>query len=98
MLSLNTDVSDSILTDLGTHGKVRDVVYEIDAVTMQVRTSELAAIQQLPYVASANPDAVRNGAPVDTVSVTDFSDGLSTWDLDAINVTDFGLNNRQVSL
>jgi subtilisin family serine protease len=47
-------------------------------------------------VAAANPDAERNGAPVDTVAATDFMDGLSTWDQDAINVTDYGFNNRQV--
>jgi subtilisin family serine protease len=93
---LNTDVSDAILADLGTHGKVRDVVTEIDAVTMQIHAGDLATIQQLPYVASANPDAERNGAPVDTVQATDFSAGLSTWDLDAINVTDSGWDNRQV--
>jgi subtilisin family serine protease len=93
---LNTDITDAILVDLGTHGTVRDVVYEIDAITMQVRSGELATIQTLPYVAAANPDAERNGAPVDMVSATDFNDGLSTWDLDAINVTDFGFNNRQV--
>jgi subtilisin family serine protease len=84
---LNTDITDAILTDLGTHGKVRDVVYAIDAVTMQVRASELAALQALPYVTAANPDAERKGAPVDTVAATDFMDGLSTWDLDAVNVT-----------
>ncbi|MFZ5858470.1 MAG: S8 family peptidase [Chloroflexota bacterium] len=94
---LNTDITDSILTDLGTYGKVRDVVYEVDALTMQIRASELGAIQSLPYVAAANPDAERNGAPVDTVAVSDFMDGLSTWDQDAINVTDFGFNNRQVA-
>ena len=33
---LNTDITDSILVDLGTHGTVRDVVYEINTVTMQV--------------------------------------------------------------
>jgi len=87
---LNTDISDAILADLGTHGKVRDLVPEIDALTMQVRESELAVIRDLPYVAAANPDAVRNGAPVDAVDATDFMDGLSTWDLDAINVTDKG--------
>ncbi|MBE0680625.1 MAG: S8 family serine peptidase [Anaerolineales bacterium] len=93
---LNTDVTNAILADLGTRGTVRDVVYEIDALTMQIRSANLRAIQALPYVASASPDAERNGAPVDTVSVTDFMDGLSTWDQDAINVTDFGFNNRQV--
>ena len=28
--------------------------------------------------------------PLDTVEVEDFTDGISTWDLDAINVTDLG--------
>ncbi len=29
--------------------------------------------------------------------MTDFSDGLSTWDIDAVGVTDFGFDNRQVA-
>ncbi len=94
---LNTSINDVVLTELGTHGKVIDVLYEINALTMKVRESELPAVQALPFVASANPDAERNGAPVDTVSATDFMDGLSTWDQDAINVTDYGFNNRQVA-
>lgn len=88
---LNTSITNAILTDLGKHGTVRDVVYEINALSMQVRAGDLAAIQSLPYVAAANPDAVRNGAPVDSVAATNFMDGLSTWDLDAINVTDLGV-------
>jgi subtilisin family serine protease len=94
---LNTSITDAILADLGTQGKVRDVVYEIDAVTMQIRAGDLTAIQSLPYVAAANPDATRNGAPVDTVAASNFMDGRSTWDLDAINVTDYGFDNRQVA-
>lgn len=94
---LNTDITDAILADLGTHGKVRDTIYEIDAVTMQIRAAELGVVQTLPYVASASPDAERKGAPIDTVSAEDFMNGLSTWDQDAINVTDFGFNNRQVA-
>ena len=62
----------------------------INAVTLQAKSSELAAIRALPYVVAANPDQERRGGPVDTVAVTDFANGLSTWDLDAINVTDFG--------
>jgi subtilisin family serine protease len=96
-VALNTDVTDVILADLATHGKVREVIYEIDALTMQAPASELPVIAALPYVAAANPDAERNGAPVDTVAATDFMDGLSTWDLDAVNVTDFGFDNRQVA-
>jgi len=94
---LKTDVTKAILADLGTHGTVRDVLAEIKAVTMQAKASELATIQALPYVASANPDAERKGAPVDAVAATDFSNGLSTWDMDAINVTDYGFNNRKVA-
>ena len=85
---LNTPVTQAILDDLGTRGKVRDVVPEINAVTMQAAAGQLAAIQTLPYVASANPDAERKGAPIDTVTAEDFAAGLNTWDLDAVNVTD----------
>ncbi len=94
---LKTDITDAILTALATHGAIRDVVYEIKAVTLQARAGELATIQALPYVAAANPDEARTGAPIDTVAATNFTNGLSTWDMDAINVTDFGFNNRQVA-
>jgi subtilisin family serine protease len=88
---LKTEVTDSLLADLGAHGTVRDVVYEIKAVTLQAPQNQLSVIRALPYVAAANPDAARNGAPVDTVAATDFANGLSTWDQDAINVTEFGV-------
>lgn len=87
---LNTDVTDANLLDLAKYGKVRDVVYEIKAVTMQILAADLSKIRALPYVASANPDAIRTGAPIDTVADTDFSEGANTWNLDAINVTNFG--------
>jgi len=94
---LKHDVTNEVLADIARYGKVRDVVYEIDALTMQVRETDLDTIRALPYVAAANPDAVRDGSPVDTVAAGDFMDGLSTWDQDAINVTDFGFDNRQVA-
>ena len=87
---LNTDVTDAILADLGTHGKVFNKIVEINAVTMSVPETELPVIQALPYVKAAGPDQVRNGSPVDTVSATNFTGGINTWDLDAVNVTDFG--------
>ena len=87
---LKTDITPVFLAALGQYGKVRDVVTEIKAVTLQAPESALPAIQKLPFVAAANPDAKRTGAPVDTVEVTNFANGLSTWDMDAINVTNFG--------
>ncbi len=94
---LNTPPTGVVLIDLGRFGKIRDVVPEIRAVTLQADSTRLAAIRALPYVVAANPDMERKGAPVDTVAATNFANGLSTWDLDAINVTDFGFNNRQVA-
>ena len=89
-VALSYDINDELLADIGTHGRVKVVMPEIRALTMQVRVSELAVIRALPYVASASPDAERHAAPIDAVSAEDFMNGINTWDLDAINVTDFG--------
>ena len=94
---LKGGITKAALAELGRFGRVRDEIPALNAVTLQARESELAAIQALPVVVSASPDAERKGAPVDTVEATDFGDGLSTWDLDAINVTDFGFANRRVN-
>jgi subtilisin family serine protease len=94
---LNTAVSQPILADLGTHGKVRDVVPEINAVTLVAKASELPKIQALPYVLAAGPDQERNTGPVQTDAEV-FDAGFSTWDLDAINVTSApGSGTRAVS-
>lgn len=85
---LNTPATDAILAELSQHGKVRDVVAEINLVTLQAAESELAAIRALPFVAAVNPDAERSGAPIDTVAATNFLNGINTWNLDAVNVTD----------
>ena len=61
------------------------------------KANVISKIQALSFVDGANPDAERNAPPIDAVSVDDFADGLSTWNLDAINVTDFGSNIRQVA-
>lgn len=87
---LNTPVTDAILADLAKYGPVTDVLKELKAVVIRAPKSSLTTIQKLSYVALANPDAERKGAPTDAVAVTDFTGGLNTWNLDAINVTDFG--------
>jgi subtilisin family serine protease len=93
---LNTEVSDAILAELGGFGKVLNVYDELNALRVRAKADQLSAIQNLPYVEAANPDAERTGRPIDTVLAEDFVDGLSSWDLDAINVTDYGFDNRQV--
>jgi len=93
---LNTEITDDVLAVLGDYGKVTDQIPEINSLSMKVKVGDLAEIQGLSFVDAANPDAVRNGAPIDTVAAEDFSDGLSTWNLDVINVTEPGFDNRQV--
>ena len=94
---LNQTVNDNILKDLSAYGKVRDVLPQINAVMLFGAYSNLDAIKALPFVGDAAPDSESYMPPLDTVEVTDFADGLSTWDLDAINVTDFGFDNRTVA-
>ena len=87
---LKTPVTDNILKDLSAYGTVIDVVPAIKALTMRIASGNLSVIQKLTYVSQANPDADRNGSPVDAVAVADFSNGLNMWNLDAINVSDLG--------
>lgn len=94
---LNTDVTDALVADLSQYGRVGNRLASIDAVTMAIDEANLDAIRALPYVAAANPDAEREGAPVDTVSATNFGNGFNTWDNDAVNVTQFGTRTRQVA-
>jgi subtilisin len=87
---LKAEISKSALTDLAKYGSIVDQIPEIHALTMKTNAEGLAAIKSLPFVDTANPDAVRNGAPTDAVLVTDFTNGVNTWNLDAVNVTDLG--------
>lgn len=86
-VALNTDITPQILTDLGNYGTVKGQIAEIDAVFLLGSASDLPAIQALPYVEAANPDAERNAPPGPVVAVEDFTDGLNTWNLDAVNIT-----------
>src|SRR6478736_6794781 len=86
---LNQPVSNSILRDLGRHGQVLDVISQINGVTLRARSSELSTIQRLPYVTGANPDA--QGYPA-----SDLSAGTNYWNLDVVNVTDFGATPPRV--
>ncbi|MES2646682.1 MAG: S8 family serine peptidase [Bacteroidota bacterium] len=85
---LSEEPGTDILKDLGAYGTVLKVFPEIKALTMKVPGDKLPVIKSLSYVRAANPDAVRQGSPVDAVPVSNFTTGLNTWNLDAVNVTD----------
>jgi subtilisin family serine protease len=87
---LKRPVNDKILNDLSAYGQVRDVLYQINAVMLYGKSSNLAAIRALPDVLAATQDVEASAPPIDTVEAENFVGGISTWNLDAINVTDFG--------
>ena len=87
---VNTEVN-AVIDQLKPYGMVMDVIPQINALTMRIPSGNLSKIQALSFVVAANPDASRKGAPIDNVSVTDFTNGLSTWNLDAVNVTELGV-------
>ena len=84
---LNTPLTDAITADLGRFGNVSDVITELNAATVNAPASSLSAIQALPYVETANPDAERKGSPIDTVAASNFAGGINMWNLDAVDVT-----------
>ncbi len=81
---LNDDATDAVLADLALHGTVLEELPEIRAVTMCADADELPLIQSLSYVMAAEVDEEC------TPAVTSFVGGASDWNLDALNVTDFG--------
>ena len=85
------------LAKLGTYGTVLDQIAEIKGVHMRAKSSQLTSIRALPFVKAAGPDTGVMARPVDDpVEVDNFGNGINTWNLDAINVTQFGSTDRQV--
>lgn len=88
---LDRPATDAILAELGQHGTVMRRLDAIGAVLLAAPRGSLPAIQALPFVAAANPDAERAaGPPLPPLPVNDFATGLSTWNLDAVDVTQPG--------
>jgi subtilisin family serine protease len=84
------------LAQLGTYGTVLDQIVQINAVHMRSKASQLPAIRALPFVAAAGQDVERKARPINPVGVDDFGAGINTWNLDAVNVTNFGSASRTV--
>jgi subtilisin family serine protease len=76
-----------MLATLSSYGKVRDVIPEVNGLTMQVSQSRAAAVGALPFVEAWGFDQARTAVPVFAAAVTDMSGGRSTWDLSAIGVS-----------
>jgi hypothetical protein len=77
-------------TELAKYGALLDEIAGLNAIRVRAKADQLSAIQALPFVKAATPDAERNAIPIDAVSAEDFLGGANAWDQDAINVTNFG--------
>ena len=84
---LKGPVTESIVADLSAIGPVLDQIPQINALTMRATEHELPAIRAKAYVAAAEMDVEVTRRPVSSLASTDFSDGMSSWDQDAIGVT-----------
>lgn len=80
-------MSPEIVQQLGAHGTVLDKFPQLGAVTMRASADELDMLRQLPFVAAANEDARRTAIPISKSEVSNTLAGLSTWNLDLIDVT-----------
>jgi subtilisin family serine protease len=93
---LNTDITDETIAELNKTGVVLNEYRQIGGLHIRAPENKIPEIEALSFVRAVSPDAERYGRPVDTVNVEDFMDGLSTWNLDAINISEPGFGNRQV--
>ncbi|CAN5881276.1 S8 family peptidase [soil metagenome] len=85
---LKSRPTQSQLNQLNQLGTVKTMLKEINGLTMAAKKEQLSAVRALPFVKAAALDAeIHIPPPTDLVPVSDFTNGISTWDQDAINVT-----------
>jgi subtilisin family serine protease len=96
-VGLNTPATDAIRTELSRYGTVADELPQLNVVFMVGRSDDIPAIEALPFVAFAEPDTEMTTGPLDAELPSDFSVGLSTWNLDAINVRQPGIGGPAVA-
>lgn len=82
---------------LAEYGTVAHQIPQLDVVFLVGDESAISGVARLPFVDFAERDQVVSTGPLDSELAPDFVDGLSTWNLDAINVTQPGLGTRTVS-
>lgn len=94
---LSVDLTPEVASDLSAYGTLDMQYPEIDAVTMQVASSQINKVGRLPYVESATQDAERFGKPVATSPHASTVDGIATWNTDQIDVYDVATTSREVA-
>jgi len=82
-LVVSGGLTDQVIADLSGYGTITKEFDEIGGVAMDAHSSQVAQIAALPYVTAVADRAERRAL--------DYSSGISTWDQDIINITDYGV-------
>ncbi len=82
-LVVDGPLSDAVVAELAEYGQVTQRFDAIGGVIMRAKESALKAVSGLPSVRLAGAIAQRHA--------DNYAGGISTWDLDLMNVTDFGV-------
>jgi subtilisin family serine protease len=90
---LSTEITAGVLADLEAIGNVKAVFPQINAVNMQLKDEELAELEGLSFVEAVGQDAelTVEGKINEDLGQADLLDGMNTWDMDVLNVTDLGV-------
>lgn len=80
---VNGELTDAVIADLESYGTMTQRFDAIGGVIMRAKESALTALAGQSFVRLAGKVAQRQAY--------DYADGISTWDLDLINVTDPGV-------
>lgn len=94
---LSTEITDGVRAEVSGIAAIADEIASIDALVVRGKASVIDDLLALPYVEAANPDAARNIPPGYSIEAESFADGLSTWNLDVVNATNAGFDNRVVA-
>lgn len=78
---VNGELTDAMVAELAQFGKISHELRSVGGVAMNVHDSQVADVAGLPFVAQVGAQAMRT---MHDIAV----DGINTWDLDMINVTD----------
>jgi subtilisin family serine protease len=76
---------------LASFGDVRHKMWALGIVDMAVAPADLGRLAASSLVQSVEADDTVAPAPIDLVPASDFAGGVTSWDLDMINVTDTGV-------
>lgn len=93
---LKAKATSAQIAQLNAIGKVKSLLNEINGLTMAAKSGRLGDVRALPFVQAAAIDQELDFGPqTDLVPLADLTGGLSTWNLDAINVTVAPLSNAR---